>query len=229
MHPTLATPWFDSAIARLEVRKGNRVLALGSQRDEARAIHSVVGKAGQLTLVLDERLLAEDLAERGWPGVRVLLHDIDGRETFGTFDSLLVVPSTGPLLMPTDYAELARNNLRPGGRFVVDTPGTEMVPDLFSAWRTLGWDEERLNALRGPDDVELSDALREAGLRGVESALGSHLLHVAAGAELVAAFADVLALDEQEETELAHAVVSHRKDAGPLDVLVHRTQVAGQR
>ena len=54
-------------------------------------------------------------------------------------------------------------------------------------------------------------------------------MRVASAAELAAAFADALRLDDADLTELGHAVVRRRQDPGPLEVLVHRTQVGGQR
>ncbi|MFK7738897.1 MAG: hypothetical protein AB8H80_01140 [Planctomycetota bacterium] len=229
MHPHPAAPWFDSAIARLEARKGNRLLALAPRRDEAQQLLALIGKAGELTLVLTDEALADDLAGRDWPGLRLLLLEATGEETFGTFDSLLICPTTGPVLPADACATLVRKNLRPGGRFVVDVPAPDMVPDLRAAWLELGWDEERLQPISGPSDIEVVDAMRTAGLRGVESSLGSHLLHVPSAGDLVASFATPLGLTDAEEVELRDAVVRHRKDAHALDALVHRTQVSGQR
>tara|TARA_R110002096_G_scaffold1787_2_gene9343 strand:+ start:287 stop:976 length:690 start_codon:yes stop_codon:yes gene_type:complete len=225
----LGRPWFDSALQRLEVRRGNRLLAIDPSIEEIAALRSVIGNAGELTLVVQDRQLAEELAEHQWPIVTVLAHETSGGETFGTNDSLLIAPRTGPLLPVEGYAQLARNNLRPGGRFVVDLPADNMVPDIRSAWHELGWDEERLHPLQGVSDVELTEAMRAAGLRSVESALGSHLLHAPAPAELAAGFADILGLDDDEITELGHAIVRLRQGDGPIDALVHRTQVSGQR
>lgn len=225
----VAHPWFHSAVERLDVRRRDRLLAVDADEREAAALRALVGEQGELTLVLRDHAAAERLAERDWRQVRILAHAVDGGETFGAFDSLLVAPPTGPLLDAAGHARLARRNLRPGGRFVVDLPAPDMVPDLRAAWLELGWDEERLGPLSGPSDLELAEALREAGLRNVRAALGSHLLHLPAAADLVDALTAALELGDEERDDLTHAVVRKRKDAGPLDVLVHRTQVAGQR
>lgn len=225
----LGRPWFDSALERLEVRRGNRLLAIDPSVQEVAALRSVLGNAGELTLVVQDRQLAEELAENQWPLVTVLAHETTGGECFGTNDSLLIAPRTGPLLPVEDYAQLARKNLRPGGRFVVDLPADNMVPDIRSAWHELSWDEERLQPLQGVSDVDLTEAMRTEGLRSVESALGSHLLHAPAPAEFAAGFAEVLGLDDVEITELGHAIVRLRQADGPIDALVHRTQVSGQR
>ncbi|MFT4511875.1 MAG: hypothetical protein ACI89X_000972 [Planctomycetota bacterium] len=225
----LGRPWFDSALERLEVRPGNRLLAIDPSVQEVAALLSVVGDTGELTLVVQDRQLAEELAENQWPLVTVLAHETTGGESFGTSDSLLIAPRTGPLLPVEAYAQLARQNLRPGGRFVVDLPADNMVPDIRLAWHELSWDEERLHPLQGVSDVELTEAMRTEGLRSVESALGSHLLHAPAPAELAAGFAAVLDLDDDEITELGHAIVRLRQADGPIDALVHRAQVSGQR
>lgn len=229
MEVELAQPWFDSALERLEVRRNNRLLAIDPSLQEVAALRGLVGNGGQLTLVVHDRHLAEQLAEHQWPQVTVLAHATIGDETFGTHDSLLIVPRTGPLLPVDAYATLARNNLRPGGRFVIDLPGLDMVPDIHAAWEALGWDEERLQPLCGISDVELTDAARAAGLRGVQSALGSHLLHAGSKADLVAAFAEPLGLSDDEITDLGHEIVRRRREDGPIEALIHRTQVGGQR
>ncbi len=229
MQVQLGRPWFDSALERLEVRSGNRLLAIDPSVQEVAALRSVVGNAGELTLVVQDRQLAEELAENQWPLVTVLAHETTGGESFGTNDSLLIAPRTGPLLPIEGYAQLARKNLRPGGRFVIDLPADNMIPDIRAAWHELSWDEERLYPLQGVSDVDLTEAMRTEGLRSVESALGSHLLHAPAAAEFAAGFADVLGLDNDEITELGHAIVRLRQAEGPIDALVHRAQVSGQR
>lgn len=229
MHAELGTPWFDSALERLELRKGNRVLALEPRLQDVVAVRAAIGDSGEATIVLRDRQQAEQLAERALPGLRVLAHDTDGGETFATFDSVLVVPHTGPLLPADRYAELLRNNLRPGGRFVVDLPAADMLPDLRAAWLELGWDEERLMPVTGPSDVALVEALREAGLRSVQSALGSHLVRVPSAGEFAAAFSDDLRLEGDEVAELGHALVRKRQESGPMELLIHRSQASGQR
>lgn len=229
MEVALAQPWFDSAIERLEVRRDNRLLAINPSIAEVTALRSLVGNGGELTLVVIDRDIAEQLAEHQWEHVTVLAHATTGDETFGAHDSMLIVPRTGPLLPIECYARLARNNLRPGGRFLIDLPGEDMLPDLRTAWEALGWDEERLQPLRGASDVELAKMARDTGLRSVHAALGSHLLHAGSAADLAAAFADALGLSDDEITDLGHEIVSKRQADGPIDALVHRTQVAGQR
>lgn len=222
-------PWFHSAVERLDVRRRDRLLAIDCAVDEAHGLRRLIGAAGELILVLRDRALAERVLEFEWPEVRVLAHAVDGSETFGSFDALLLAPATGPLL-PTDVcAGLARRNLRPGGRFVIDLPAPDMVPDLQAAGRELGLPLDRFAPLRGPDDVQLAEALRRAGLRNVHAALGSHLLHLTAPADLVEAFAACLQLDDAACTDLVHALVRRRQTTGAMDVLVHRTQVGGQR
>lgn len=229
MHAEVATPWFDSALERLELRKGNRVLAVEPRLPDVVALRAAIGSAGELTVTLRDRQQAEELAARALPQLHVLAHDTDGGETFGTFDSVLAVLHTGPLLPADRYGELLRNNLRPGGRFVADLPAADMLPDLRAAWLELGWDEERLAPVTGPSDVELVEELRSAHLRTVQSALGSHLIRVPSAAEFVAAFADDLGLDDDEVAELGHAIVRKRQDPGPMELLIHRSQATGQR
>ena len=229
MQQQLATPWFDSALTRLEPRRGERALALEPRRADVHALCVAFGDAGELTVVYRDRIAAEQWTGNQPPQLRVLAHATMGGERFGTFDAVLAAPKSGPLLPPEPFARLIRDNLRPGGRFVVDVPSIQMQPDIWSGWADLGWDDERLGPIRGPTDEELVAALRGAGLRSVESSLGSHLLAASSAAEFVAGFADDLELDEDEVIELAHAIVRNRQETGPVELLVHRSQASGRR
>ena len=229
MREEIATPWFDSALTRLEPRRGERALAFEPRRADLHALCVAFGDAGALTVVYRDRLAAEQSARNPPPHLRVLAHETTGSERFGTFDAVFAAPKSGPLLPPEPFARLIRDNLRPGGRFVVDLPSTDMQPDIESGWADLGWDEERLAPIRGPADGELVEALRGAGLRSVESSLGSHLLTASSAAEFVAGFADDLELDEDEVIELAHAIVRNRQETGTVELLVHRSQASGRR
>jgi hypothetical protein len=159
----------------------------------------------------------------------VLAHALGGDECFGTFDALLLAPAFGPLLPAGTWSELARANLRPGGRLVLDLPGPTMLPDLAAAWRELEWEPRRLVPLTGVGDDVLADALRHAGMRNVHAVLGAHLLHASAPADLVEAFASPLHLDAREQLELTHALVRAKGGTGPFDSLVHRTRVTALR
>ena len=229
MQQQLATPWFDSALTRLNPRRGERALAFEPQLADIQALCVAFGEAGELAVVSTDRCIAEQQTGDPPPQLRVIAHETIGGERFGTFDAVIAAPKSGPLLPPEVYARLIRDNLRPGGRFVIDLPSTDMQPDLRSCWVDLGWDEERLAPIEGPDEPELLEALRGAGLRSVESTVGSHLLVASSAAEFVAAFADDLGLGEDEIIELAHAIVRKRQETGPIELLLHRSQASGRR
>ncbi|MEO6597899.1 MAG: hypothetical protein ABIP94_24415 [Planctomycetota bacterium] len=205
------------------------MLALHCGLQQANDVATLVGGRGEVTIVQPDRRAAEAMAESTLPQIRVLAHALQGDEHFGTFDAMLVVPPTGPLLPTGAYADLARSNLRPGGRFVIDVPGLVMQPDLAIAWSSLGWPEDRLQPLRGLADDNLAEVMRGAGLRRVEAVLGSHLLHVSTPADLVDTFAEAVDLSNDERIELTHAIVRRRGGAGPLDALVHRTRLQALR
>lgn len=221
-------PWMHAAIALLDVRRQDRLLACGVGVARARGLATLVGSEGELVVVCDQAD-AEQLAAMGLPNVHVLAHPLAGDERFGTFDAMLVATTTGPLLPPGAYPDLARGNLRPGGRLVLDLPGLSMVPDLASAWSALDWPRERLSPLTGIADDELADTLRHAGMRNVHSVLGAHLLHAATPGDLVETFARALGLDDAEQLQLTHALVRGKGGTGPLDVLVHRTRISALR
>ena len=119
MQTEVGQPWFHSAVEHLDPRRKDRLLAVDCTLLEAAALRTLVGSDGAVTFVLRDQATAEKIAERDWVHARVLAHRLDGGETFGTFDALLIAPTVGPLLDVNTYAALVRRNLRPGGRFVV--------------------------------------------------------------------------------------------------------------
>jgi hypothetical protein len=228
MPPGDLAPWMSAAIALLDVRRQDRVLACDIGVDHARSLATLVGKDGSLTVVCSTDD-ARQLAALDLPQVHVLAHRLTGDERFGTFDAMLMARATGPLLPLGAYPELARANLRPGGRLVIDLPGHLMVPDLANAWRTLGWDPERIAPLAGLADDALAEALRNAGLRNVHSVLGAHLVHLGTPGDLVQTFARALELDDGEQLQLTHELVRGKGGTGPFDALVHRTRLSALR
>jgi hypothetical protein len=222
-------PWLAAAIGLLDVRRHDRMLACDVDVGSARSLAALVGKDGELVVVCRDAAIADELAALEMSHVRVLARCVSGGEQFGTFDAMLVVPPTGPLLPIGAYVDLARANLRPGGRLVLDVPGPEMVRDLMMAWEIAGIDGARAAPLCGIADDELATALRNGGLRDVHAVLGAHLVHLGSPADLVALFAAPLALDDADVLALTHAVVRQKGGTGPIDALVHRTRVLARR
>ncbi len=222
-------PWVQAAVGLLDVRRRDRILAFEVDVDATRQLATLAGKDGEVLAVVGDPQQAEQLADLGLPQLRVLAHELVGNECFGSFDAMLVLATTGPLLPIGAYPDLARQNLRPGGRLVIDVPGLSSIPDLATAWSQLGWDAERLQPLMGVADDVLADALRHAGLRNVHAVLGAHLLHAITPGELVATFADALQLTGDEPLQLTHALVRQKGGTDPTEALAHRTRVTGLR
>ncbi|MBL8728125.1 MAG: hypothetical protein JNM25_06825 [Planctomycetes bacterium] len=222
-------PWFHTAVQLLDPRAKDRVLAFACTARETEALAHLVGTRGELTVVYEDRRTAEAIADRAPAHVEVAVRRLDGSERFGAFDAMLAAPAWGPLPGTLALGQLARHNLRPGGRCVVDLPAPEMLPELAGAAIDLGWPREHLAALRGVADDELAAAMHDAGLRGVHSLLATHLLHVGSPLELVDRFAAALPVTAPQRVELAHAIVRRRGSPAGLDALVHRTRLQAQR
>jgi hypothetical protein len=229
-------PWFHAAVQLLDLRAKDRVLAFSCTAREAEALANLVGSRGQLTIVHEDRDTAEAIAGQVPAHVEVIVRRLDGSERFGSFDAMLAAPRWGPLPKATTLGELARTlgelarqNLRPGGRCVVDLPAPEMLPELAGAAIDLGWPREHLANLRGIADDDLATGMRDAGLRGVNSLLATHLLHVGSPMDLVDLFAEALPVSGPQRIELAHAIVRRRGGPTGIDALVHRTRLQAQR
>lgn len=229
MTRTDGQPWFHAALQLLDLRARDRVLLVQAGPVQVRDVALLVGKSGEVTVAQADRGLAEAIAALALPQVEVLLHPTVGDEQFGTFDAMLVAPRWQPTWVPGAYAELPRRNLRPGGRAVFDLPAPDMIPDLLAACRELGWPAPWLDLLCGRRDDEITEVLRNAGLRSVQSLLGAHLLSLDSPFDLSEDLCDRLHLGEQERTELGRALVRRLGGTGPAEVMVHRTRVQARR
>lgn len=227
--PADGRPWFHAAVKLLDPRPKDRVLALSCSAREAAALAHLVGHRGALMVVQPERDEAEAIAGQVPAHVEVVVGQLDGSEHFGSFDALLAAPCWGPRPDTVTLAAVARRNLRPGGRCVIDLPAPEMLPELTGAAADLGWPLSHLDNLRGVADEDLAAALRADHLRGVQSLLATHMLHLGSPLELVDLVAGALPVEPAQRIELAHAIVRRRGSPGPLDALVHRTRVQAQR
>ncbi len=229
MSATGPSPWVHAAIGLLDVRRNDRLCVCDVDLGTVRDLATRVGRDGELLAVLRSAEQARELAALDLPQVTVLAHPVLGGERFGTFDALLFAPRCGPLPTVGALVDLARANLRPGGRIVFDVPGSRMVPDLLAALPEAGLDPERGAPWCGIADDTLAEALRNGGLRNVNSVLGAHLVHAACAADLVAQFAVELALGDDELRQMAHALVRQKGTTEAIDALVHRTRVLALR
>lgn len=210
------------------MRPGDRVLACCVSLATARMLAAEVGRDGLLMVVGDART-AHQLANLRLPSLQAYAHALAGGERFGTFDAVLTCPMAPPPLPPAAWAGLARDNLRLGGRVVLDLPGLRSVPDLANAAAAAGWHPERLAALAGVDDGELAAAMTTAGLRDARRELAATLLRADSPAEAVAGFARALGLDDAGQRDLAAGLVRHARTTGPVELLVHRARVVAKR
>jgi hypothetical protein len=221
-------PWAPAAIARLDVRPGDRALACCVSLATARALAAAVTRDGSLVVVGEPRT-AHQLANLRLPQLQAFASPLRDSARFGVFDALLVCANTAPDLPADVWADLARANLRPGGRAVFDLPAPNAVPGLAAAAAAAGWPAERLAALAGVDDGALATALGRAGLRDVQRELASDLLRADSPGDAVAVFARSLGLDDAAAADLTAGLVRAQGTTGPVELLVHRTRVRARR
>jgi len=226
-HGTL--PWSMAAIELAYLHRHDRVLVAGAARvGVVDAIAHQVGARGTVLVVEPDRSLAEQIADRGMPQVEVLAMAPVG-ERFGAFDALLCCPWTMPPWPSESFCDIALLNLRPGGRFVLDLPGPEMLPDLAACWPDCGGAEDGLRLFRGPGEDLLAEQARTAGLRRVQTAMGTHLWPLTSPLELLELVAPTLELTENRRTDLGLLLARRLRGTGAVDVLVHRSRIQAIR
>src|SRR5690606_30872312 len=163
---------------------------------QSRRLLELLGSDGTLTVVEPDRYRAAAVAELRHEGLQVVGYSPDGHETFGQHDALLAAPFLDPRWPLNRFGQLARRNLRPGGRFVLDLPGEQHCQPVDEAWREVGAPVERLGAWNGPAEASVARILRADGLRQVEPAVGTYLLRFSTPLELADAVVQQLGGDE---------------------------------
>ena len=222
-------PWLENALEQLDLRRRDRCLVLTCPTQaHLGAVSELVGRTASIVVVEPNENLAK-LASRGeHEHLEVLAYEPKGGESFGTFDAMLACPLTTMGWSIELWGDLIAPNLRPGGRFVIALPGETLCEPLRRAWDLIGGSADVLQDLRGPAESTFAQFLRERGLRSVEAAMGTHMLHL----ESPWALADLLRDQEGANgliADLELALVEDLQTNGPIDVVFHRTRVHGLR
>jgi hypothetical protein len=191
------------------------------------AVRQAVGTGGRTVVVEPDRTLAEQIAEKAKDDIEVLSYALDGNENFGDFDAMLACPLFDPALAPSSWGSLFINNLRPGGRFVLDLPAEETNHHLAACWLESGGRPDALKRLRGPSKTDLAEALHGAGLRNVSASAASHLVHLESPFAATTLVREAADLNEQMVEDLGRRLVERLKSATEVDLVFHRTRVRG--
>lgn len=229
MIDTLPQPWLEEDLEHLDLRRDDRCLLLSCPTPaHVAAVSQAVGRDARIVVVERRRARAEAAAELPHPALEVVhLDDAAGDEHFGTFDALLACPLTTLGWGLPVWTGLTRNNLRPGGRFVLDLPAETFCPTLRQACEQLDLPAEILARFCGPDEAELAAALRAAGMRNVEAAVGTHLLKLDSPLDLMRALRATGA--EAPWDDLGRVLIEMLRSNREVEVLCHRSRVHGQR
>lgn len=223
-------PWFARAVQAIDLRRKDRLLlVLPGSVAAAKAVRPLVGSQGAITVLEPQRKVAEAIAAQV-EAVDVLALEPTPDERFGAFDAVLAAPFAGPLPEVAVWGGLLAHNLRPGGRFVVDLPAPDPLPDATAAAAALDPKlAAQLQALAGPPLDELTAVLQQAGMRRVEPLLGTHLLQLSSPLDLVDLVATACRLADEERSALLDALTRRLQSTAACETLLHRTALAGMR
>jgi hypothetical protein len=228
VNANIPQPWLQDALELLDLRRNDRVLVFSAPTmAHVAAVRRVVGTGGRTVVVEPDRNIAKQIAEQAEVDIEVLSHPPDGNENFGEFDAMLACPLFDPGLAPSSWGRLFSNNLRPGGRFVLDLPGEETNDHLAACWLESGGRPNALDGLRGPSKSDLAEALTSAGLRNVSASAGSHLVHLESPFALTTLVQETADLNEQMAEDLGRRLVERLKSTDEVDLVFHRTRVRG--
>jgi hypothetical protein len=228
VNPSIPQPWLADALELLDLRRNDRVLVFSAPTmAHVAAVRQSVGMGGRTVVIEPDRDVATQIAGAGRAGIEVLSYAPTGEESFGDFDAALACPLLTLGLAPDFWASLFSNNLRPGGRFVLDLPGEEMNDHLATCWLESRGQTKALNQLRGPSKVDLTDALDAAGLRNVSVSAGSHLVHLENPFALANLVRDAADLNKKIVENLGRRLVERLKTADEVDCVFHRSRAHG--
>ena len=224
-------PWLPRALQVLDVRRDDRLLLCLPGSDEvAISVHSALSREGRLT-VLEPRREAAAAIAKSLPEASVALTDIDAGLQVGTFDAVLVLPFAPRPRDPATWAEFIQRNLRPGGRFCIDLPAPEPMPDVIEAALegNLACTARIQETFTGPTAEDLADALKKRGVRRAETLLGAHLVAFGSPFEVSDLLAHELRLPADEAFELGSSLSRRLRSTAGVELRVLRSAVAGMR
>ena len=162
-------PWFAEALGRLGGLRGSRVIQIYGNVARTMALLEAIGGGGHLLVLEPNAFDAATIEESiDHDGLHVVAYRPDGDEVFGQHDALVASPMVVDDHALNRWAQMARANLRPGGRFVFDLPGVQHCSAIADAWHEIGAPEDLLAPWNGPSDSALARVLRAKNFRQVE-------------------------------------------------------------
>lgn len=223
-------PWLTNALEQLDLRKGDRCLMLGCPTSaHLVAVSQIVGREAGIVVVEPDVGLAERASKSPHEHLEVLAYKPEAGDRFGTIDAVLACPLTTMDWSLELWANLIPINLRPGGRFVLDLPAKTPCEPLHRAWQGLAGSPNALSLLCGPSEEEVALALRDSGLRKVETSVGTHLLHLESPYVLGQVVQELGMTAPAHIGDLDRRLIEILETTGPIDVVFHRTRVHGIR
>lgn len=228
--PFALQPWFEDALRAAALSAGRRVLMLSAfGAEQAEAVLAALGESGTLTVVEPDRYRAAALSGLDHPGLAVLGYRPDGDENFGVHDCVIAVPPVLDDWPMNHWGSLARHNLRPGGRLVLDLPHTRHCEILTEVMAECGVPQHRAARIGGVDDRGLARLLRAEGLRGIESHMTTHLVPFETTHAAATHAGELLGLDGDAIAGLHLALTRRLGSHDAVELPFHRTRATAMR
>lgn len=223
-------PWFPDALEAAGLSPGRRALLLTAfGPEQTRAVLARIGTEGTLTVIEPDRYRAASLQGVEHPGLAVLGYRPDGDENFGVHDCVLAVPPIIDDWPLNHWGSIARHNLRPGGRLVLDLPHLRHAEAIAECLTEAGAPPHRTSRWNGVDDRGLARLLRADGLRGIETRMVTHVVRFPTTREAAIRVGALLDLDEDRIAGLHLALTRRFRASEGIELVFQRTRAVAMR
>lgn len=223
-------PWLLDRLEAVDLRRTDRVLlCLPGSAAVASAIRGRLNR-DCLTVLESNRASAQEI-HRSLSDLDLGYGDVSPEQSLGIYDVVIAAPIAPPPRSTEVWTHFVARHLRPGGRYVLDLPSPDPMPDVLAAARdaNLPCAETIHRRFCGPAPEELAVAMRNSRVRKAETLLGTHLVRFDSPFDVAQELCALLRLPEDDATQLGEAIARRCQSTTTIELRVMRSAVTGMR